>query len=391
MPREVERDSARVLGGHRAPHALEVREPARREPVSDRGLDVHLVERREVVEAAVLDDHAGLVGLLDVAAPELVEAGQQVGLGAAGEGHLEDVARLDVAESGAGVGLLAPAELDEAFGDGEACVVGGVGGHVAQALGRAVGDRGLEGVGVPGAHGDERAHLDGERADRLEVRGQRVEPVGEVAAGARAGPVDVRALGQVGEEPLHLRHLAQEHEAGADELVAVEPAEAGVLPLGLDSGPARHLQEGDVGARGGALRDVREVLLRGDPADLERRGHDRNPTTRRGAPGPLSRTPCATSPPSCAPHPLRLIDPSLPGPGSDGFDQCERVGVATGRCRRRSGRGRTAGWCPSCRSCAPRGRRTRRSRRRRTTASRRRGRSACRCSSGTRAGGSPRT
>ena len=75
-------DPVRVLGRERVVHRLEVGQRARGEVVALGGVDVEVVEGLEVLAVTARHLDAGLVGLLDVAAPQLVHAGQHVGLGA---------------------------------------------------------------------------------------------------------------------------------------------------------------------------------------------------------------------------------------------------------------------------------------------------------------------
>ncbi|CAB5021930.1 unannotated protein [freshwater metagenome] len=238
----------------------------------------------------------GLLGLLDVAPPELVERGEQIVLSASDERDLEDIARLHIAEAGPGVGLLGPAEGAQPVGHRECVRPGLVGCHLAKAMRRALGDRGLEGVGIPSADRDHRPQLHREGADRFQMLGKGLEPCGQVETGALARPVDIGAFGQVGQEPLDLRHLPQQHQSGADKSVGfVEPAERCVGPFGFRSSPARQLQEGDRGlAR--SRSDVGQMLVRRDAADGERRGgRHRDEPTAAGRTRPWARHQRVTS------------------------------------------------------------------------------------------------
>ena len=73
-------DAVGVLGGEGVVHRLEVGQRARGEVVALGGVDVEVVERLEVGAVAERHLDAGLVGLLDVAPPELVHPGEDVGL-----------------------------------------------------------------------------------------------------------------------------------------------------------------------------------------------------------------------------------------------------------------------------------------------------------------------
>lgn len=105
---EVDADPIGILRREGGVHRLEVGEPARGEAVALGGLDVGAVEGRQVGRVSDADLDAVLRGLLDVAAPRLVHAGEHVGLGAARERHLEDVLRL------AGREAVVGAEVPEA-------------------------------------------------------------------------------------------------------------------------------------------------------------------------------------------------------------------------------------------------------------------------------------
>jgi len=290
---EVQRDPGRVLGAQGGPHPLEVGQAAGGEPITGRGLDIDLVERGKVAGIALADGDPGLRGLLDVAPPELVEPGQQLGLRAPREGHLEHVARLHVAESGSGRGLLGPSHGLQHVGGGQGAAVGLVRGEVAQGCGLAGGDGVLEGGRPPAPGPDRWADLGGEGSGGLQVGQHRVQPVGQGMhllrcpddpAGGRAlaEPVDVRALGQVRQVAREPGDLAVQDQAGTDQGLAVEPPEGLVAPVGLHRRPRGDLQGTD---EPGALRacgDVGQVLLSGDRPDAQGHG-PRLPTRSRCA------------------------------------------------------------------------------------------------------------
>src|SRR5699024_2665304 len=119
------------LGRHRHPHRPEVRVRPRREVVAPRGLLVERVEGWEVVGGTEPDLNAGFRRLLDVAAPELVEAGEDLVFGAPSQRKLEDVSWLPGGETFL-VGRRAPAGSGELFGQGPAHIRRLVGGNVAQ-------------------------------------------------------------------------------------------------------------------------------------------------------------------------------------------------------------------------------------------------------------------
>ncbi len=235
---QVEHETVGLLGGQGVPHALEVRQRSRGEVIALGGLGIHAMELRQVAALAADDLDAGLGGLLDVAAPLLVHAGEDVGFRAADERDLEVELRLPGGEPVLGGDLL-PAEAAEGRRHGEGAVVAYVGGYVRQRREHRVGDRLLDGRGVPAAGDDGRAHADAERALLLEVGGERRQPTTEIWI----RPVDVRTLGQVGEVALDPRELAIEHERRADQGRTVEPADGLAPPLVLDRRPGRGLQE----------------------------------------------------------------------------------------------------------------------------------------------------
>ena len=90
------------------PHALEVGEPARGEVIALRCLDIDLVKVREIVVVAARDLDAGLLGLADIATPQLIEAREHVVETAVREIDLEDIPGLHVTETCAVRLLLHP-------------------------------------------------------------------------------------------------------------------------------------------------------------------------------------------------------------------------------------------------------------------------------------------
>ena len=99
MVGEIEPEPVGVLGEQLGEHPLEVEQRARREVVAGGGLQVDPVESWQIGNTAERDHDPGFVGLLDVAAPELVHPGQQVGLTPAGQGDLEHELRLSSGKS----------------------------------------------------------------------------------------------------------------------------------------------------------------------------------------------------------------------------------------------------------------------------------------------------
>ena len=221
VPGEPQLDPVGVLGGQRLDHGVEVAERARGEVVALGGVHVEVVERLEVVgRRAAGDLDALLRGLLDVAAPLLVHAGEDVGLRpcaavAMTERHLEDVLRLAGREPALDR-LQPPAEVEQLRHDAGADGVALGGGDVVEAAHGGVGDAGLDGGGVPPAGDHGRAHPHAERTLLPEVRGEGGQPGGEVVG----GPVEQRALGQVGEVAPEPGQLPVEHQRGAHLLTA---------------------------------------------------------------------------------------------------------------------------------------------------------------------------
>ena len=255
---QVEPHPVRVLAVERVPHPLEVRQRARPEVVALGGDLVELLPHRQVVVAALDHLDAGLLGLLDVAAPQLVEVLEDVVERAVLQRDLVDVPRLDVAEARAAVLALLPAHPAQPVGDLEGARLDEGGLDVPQPLDVLVGDARLDRGRVPAADDHRRAHLHGERALLLEVLEHRLQPLVEVGR----VPVDHRALGQVGQVPLDLGDLPVENQPDTDQLPGgvVEPAEVLRPPLVLHVGPCRDLA---VARRGQAL-DVGQVLLAAD-------------------------------------------------------------------------------------------------------------------------------
>src|SRR5690606_18696561 len=103
VPGEVQPHTVGVLGVEGRPHALEVRQRAGPEVVAHGRDLVQPLPLGQVVVAALDDLDAGLLRLLDVAAPQLVEVLVDLFEGAVGQRHLVDVAGLDVTEAGAAV------------------------------------------------------------------------------------------------------------------------------------------------------------------------------------------------------------------------------------------------------------------------------------------------
>ena len=284
---EPDLDAVGVLGGEGVVHRLEVGQRARGEVVALGGVDVEVVERLEVGAVAERDLDAGLVGLLDVAPPELVHPGEDVGLRArlpvlVDQRDLEVELRLPGGEA-ALRRLLLPAQLVQLRDDAGAVLGAVEGRYVAEAAHRLVGDAGLDLLGgpSPGDHGW--AHPHGEGTLLLEVGDHRCEPRAEVVV----GPVDDRALGEVGQVAPDLGQLAVEDEGGADDLGAAEPADGLGPPLGLHAGPAGGLEE----AGGRPARDEVAVLLGGDRSQRQGGRHPGQATRDQTRP-PYVSGPC---------------------------------------------------------------------------------------------------
>ncbi len=155
---------------------------------------------------------------------------------------MEHVPWLDVAESRTSVGLLGPTGCAQLFDQLQAIVVGLVRRHITKSACGPGCDRVFEGCGTPAANGDSWAHLDHESARRLQVRKHRRQQLSRRRCGVDA-PGQYRTFWQVREEVLHLRYLASQHEADADQLITVKPAEGKVAPFSLHARPRRRLQE----------------------------------------------------------------------------------------------------------------------------------------------------
>jgi hypothetical protein len=133
---QVEPDPLGVLGAHRREHGLEVAQRPGREAVALGGVDVEVVERLQVLTDRDLD--ALLGRLLDVAAPELVHAPEQVVLGPAGQWNLIGELRLPGPEAVLRA-LRQRAGVPELAGHAGADRVGLLAGHLGEPLDARVG------------------------------------------------------------------------------------------------------------------------------------------------------------------------------------------------------------------------------------------------------------
>ena len=185
------------------------------------------MEGLEVLGRALASDHdAGLVGLADVAAPQLVHAGEDVVLGttrAVGrrERDHERVLRLTRREPALG-DLRPPAQRLELLDH-----AGAGAGSLESGPGRRGGVRPSSAMpSLTWAALQRRVTTGGPIRTPNAPWPRRWSAIGASQAAEVVGvPVDDRALGQVGEVALQPRELAVEHQAGADERLAVEPAE----------------------------------------------------------------------------------------------------------------------------------------------------------------------
>ena len=109
------------------------------------------------------DDDAELLGLLDVAAPELVHAGEQRRGRLALDRELEDEARLTGGEALV-LRRRVPAEVAQLLAQGARLVLDLVGHGLAEPGDALVGDGALDRVGAPAAGDHRRADADPERA-----------------------------------------------------------------------------------------------------------------------------------------------------------------------------------------------------------------------------------
>ena len=222
VPGEVEPEPVGVLAAQGVGHHPEVGQPARGEVVALGGVHVEVVEQLEVAllvtaPAAGAELDARLGRLLDVAAPELVHPGQHVVLGAAGQRDLEDGLRLPEREPP----RRCPAAASPATVSWETTR--------APTGSRSEGGRSprrrTAGSAIPSltwAALHRRVTTGGpirtpKAPAALRCCGHRGQPVVEPVG----GPVEHRALGQVGEVALDLGQLAVEHQARPDELGAV--------------------------------------------------------------------------------------------------------------------------------------------------------------------------
>lgn len=257
VAREVQPHPVGVLGVEHRPHTLEVRERARPEVVAHGGDLVQPLPFGEVLVTALDHLDAGLVGLLDVAPPELVEALEYVLERTVGQRHLEDIAGLYVTEAGAAVLALLPAHLPQPVRDLEGARLDVAGFDITKPLHVGILDPRLDGGRVPAADHHGRAHLHREGTLLLQMGEHRLEPLVQVGG----VPVDDRPLGEVREIALDLGKLAVEDQPGAHHLaVLVEPSQVLRAPFSLHVSPRRDLA---VTGRGQAL-DVRQMLFSAD-------------------------------------------------------------------------------------------------------------------------------
>ena len=229
------------------------------------------MEVRQVGLGAQRHLDAGLVGLLDVAPPQLVEALEQLLLGAPGQRHLEDELRLARRRSPRrSVGARHPSAVRVAA----TCAAVGSspsGGTSPRRFAEPSATAALTVAADQRRRATSGPILMPKAPGRLQVLGHRRQPAGQVAA-RPAGPVDDRALRQVGQEPLDLRHLPQQHQAGARpgcRAASYQPRLCDA-PLRLDRRPRRALQEAHRRLAGPCGHE-REVLVARDLADGERR------------------------------------------------------------------------------------------------------------------------
>lgn len=142
---------------------------------------------------------------------------------------------------------------------------------------RLIGQAGLDHFGAPAGRHNRRAHPDPECAGALQVRDHRVEPGSQIVASRiQCRPVQHRALREVSKVALDLGKLAIKHQARAEDLRSVEPADRLGPPFALDLTPGRSLQEAHRTNWARRVRQgmqERQVLLCGDSAYDQGPGH----------------------------------------------------------------------------------------------------------------------
>ena len=195
-----------------------------------------------------------------------------------GQRHLEDVPRLHVTEAGAAVRALLPAQCGAAGRRPRRRAARCSRPRTSRSRSAAAfGDGGLD------VSASQRRMTTGgpiftaKAPVLLEVREHRVEPRRRRFV---RGPVDDRALGQVGEVALDWGSAAAGRARRRRAVVAVEPAERRAAPTRPSPGPAGSCRNETADRR----PDVREVLARRDPAYRERRGGTAHAPTGRAAP-----------------------------------------------------------------------------------------------------------
>ena len=194
------------------------------------------MEAREICSGANAHLHTGLVGLLQIAAPELIEVVEQTRLGLLEEIELEHVAWLDVAETGFRFPLLPPV-LEQPGAKLQCTAVFLVRRDIAQSRATRV----LQRVVVPLAHFHGCADLQHERTVLFRVCNQRLQPTFDAPW---IKPVDHRTLGQICKCLVDPRNPAVQHQTSANELpTVVEPADRFRRPIGFHVRPLRQLQE----------------------------------------------------------------------------------------------------------------------------------------------------
>ena len=243
------------------------------------GFQVDVVEPGQVGAFPPGDRHAEFVGLLDVAAPQLVHALEQLLVGqgrSLGVGQAQLVVELRLS-GGEAVSLTLglPTEMVQGSRHPGADQGGLVGGGLRQGGDPGIGDGGLHGGRQPAVVHHGRADPHGERLVAAGVGDERLQ----VGVDVGAFPVEDGSLGQVGQVAGQLRQLSVQDESHSGEGVAVEEPNGLGTPLRFHLSPCGKLQE----ARLPTSRHEGQVLVGADRLDGD--AHDYN---LPAAAGPLA-------------------------------------------------------------------------------------------------------
>src|SRR5215211_1452790 len=202
-------------------------------------LQVKLVELLEIIDGARPYSDTFLGCFPNVAAPQLIHAGEQIAGCLISNRQLEHETRLAGREAII-VARWSPTEAAHGIAQSGRLVVDHIRHSFAEPINLRISDGRLHRFRTP-LTGDHRsADPYAERICPLDVLGQRVQPSGDVFG----FPVNNGALGQVGEVLLDLGQLTVKDQPGAaDAVVLVEPSDRLALPLALDFCPSGSLEE----------------------------------------------------------------------------------------------------------------------------------------------------